>query len=269
MAYSLNPLPQVSDVNIKPPSFAFNDGWKPGAPSTFTGTLVNGTSIDNTNKQLAHVCDFVSELQKNIALKKFLKAVANQIREGIRAVMRFLGLSDATGQYSWLIDKLKSIARELKRIQKEIIQPIIDFEKYVLAYITKLRALIQWILSLPARFLAMLRDCLSRLLKLIANVFSDFFAELTEGAGSSELTELVSAAKEVATEAYNTVNLTSQAVAGAVAIPVAATAGLLVPVSQAELNAANTTIANYTSSHPSANTVAEGTKVESKVGKPI
>lgn len=269
MAYSLNPLPQVSDVNIKPPAFAFNDGWKPGAPSTFTGTLVNGTSIDNTNKQLAHVCDFVSELQKNIALKKFLKAVANQIREGIRAIMRLLGLSDATGQYSWLIDKLKSIARELRRIQKEIIQPIIDFEKYVLAYITKLRAIIQWILGLPARFLALLRDCLARLLKLIANVFSDFFAELSDSGGSSELTELVSAAKEVATEAFNTVSLTSQAVAGAVAIPVAATAGLLIPVSQADLTAANNTIATYTSSFASANTVADSTKVETKIGKPI
>jgi len=72
MAYSLNPLPQVADVNIKPPVFAFNDGWKPGAPSTFTGTLVNGTSIDNTNKQLAHVCDFVSELQKH-STKEILK----------------------------------------------------------------------------------------------------------------------------------------------------------------------------------------------------
>jgi len=270
MAAVTQPLPIVGGPNLKPPVGAENDGQIPGQPSLNAAArgIVNGTSVGNTNKQLAHVCDFVSEMQKNIELKKFLKAVANQIREGIRAIMRLLGITDATGQYSWLIDKLKSIARELKRIQKEIIQPIIDFEKYVLAYITKLREIVQWILGLPARFLALLRDCLSRLLKLIGSVFSDFFAELSGGQTNSELTELVSAAKEVASEAYKTVNLAGVAVAGAVAIPVAATAGLLIPVNAADLAAANTTIANYTSTFASANTVTASTSVTAKQGIP-
>ena len=271
MAAVTQPLPKVGGPNLKPPVGAENDGQIPGQPSINAASrgIVDGTSVGKTNSQLSHVCDFVLEMQKNIQLKKFLKAVANQIREGIRAIMRLLGVTDATGQYSWLIDKLKSIARELKRIQKDIIQPIIDFEKYVLAYITKLREIVQWILGLPARFLALLRDCLARVLQLIGSVFSDFFAELSGGGASSELTELVSAAKEVATEAYNTVNLAGQAVAGAVAIPVAATSGLLIPVSEADLAAANTTIANYTDTFASVNTVASGTSVTAKKGTPI
>jgi hypothetical protein len=255
---------------VLPPSGAENDGQISGNPSIPAASrgIVNGTSVGKTNNELAHVCDFVSEMQKNIALKNFLKSVASKIREGIRAIMRALGL-EPTGQYSWLIDKLKSIARELKRIQKEIIQPIIDFQKYVLAYVTKLRAIVAWILGLPARFLALLKDCLTRLLKLIGSVFSDFFAELTGGEASSEITELVSAAKEAATEAYKTVSLTTQAVAGAVAIPVAATAGLLVPVSQSELDAANKTITNYTGTFSSANTVASSTTIEAQQGTSI
>ena len=270
MAAVTQPLPIVGGPNLTPPVGAENDGQIPGQPSINAASrgIVDKTSVGKTNSQLSHVCDFVSEMQKNIELKKFLKAVANQIREAIRAIMKLLGL-EPTGTYSLIIDELKSIARELRRIQKEIIQPIIDFEKYVLAYITKLRAIIQWILGLPARFLALLKECLTRLLQLIGSVFSDFFAELSGGGASSELTELVSAAKEVATEAYNTVNLAGVAVAGAAAIPVAATAGLLIPVSAADLAAANTTIANYTSTFASANTVAAGTNVTAKKGTPI
>jgi hypothetical protein len=264
-------LPIVRNINLTPTVNCSNDGPKVGYPSIPASArcVVEGTSVGNTNNQLAHVCDFVSEMQKNQYLKKFLKAVANQIREGIRAIMRFLGITDATGQYSWLIDKLKSIARELKRIQKEIIQPIIDFEKYVLAYITKLRAIVQWILGLPARFLALLKDCLTRLLLAIVNVFSDFFTELSGGGASSELTELVSAAKEVASEAFNTVNLAGQAVVGVVQIEASATAGLLIPVSEQDLIAANNTIISYTSTFASSNTVTESTSIQAKKGKPI
>jgi len=270
MAAVTQPLPIVGGPNLTPPVGAENDGQIPGQPSINAASrgIVDKTSVGKTNSQLSHVCDFVSEMQKNIELKKFLKAVANQIREAIRAIMKLLGL-EPTGTYSLIIDELKSIARELRRIQKEIIQPIIDFEKYVLAYITKLRAIIQWILGLPARFLALLKECLTRLLQLIGSVFSDFFAELSGSGGNSGLTELVSAAKEVATEAYNTVNLAGVAIAGAAAIPVAATAGLLIPVSAADLAAANTTIANYTSTFASANTVAAGTNVTAKKGTPI
>ena len=79
-------------------------------------------------------------------------------------------------------------------IQKEIIQPIIDFEKYVLAYITKLRAMIAWILSLPARLLAILQDCLQRLLKLIANIFSDIGQGFSDGLSDSSFQEVIDAA---------------------------------------------------------------------------
>jgi hypothetical protein len=270
MVAATQPLPQVGGPNLKPPVGAENDGQIPGQPSINAASrgIVNGTSVGKTNNELAHVCDFVSEMRKNIELKKFLKSVASKIRDGIRAIMQLLGL-EPTGQYSWLINKLKAIARELKRIQKEIIQPIIDFEKYVLAYVTKLRAIVAWILELPARFITLLKDCLERLLKLIGSVFSDFFAELTGGGASSEITQLVSAAKEAATEAYKTVNLTTQAVVIATAIPVAATAGLLVPVSQSDLDAANKTIINYTSTFPSANTIAESTSINPKPGTSI
>lgn len=246
----LPPPPNVAKVTSKgklvdppkDPNVNQNSGG-PENPSLSRGIVAN-TAIDVSNNSLEHVCDFISEMQKNINLKKYTKALANQLREAIRWVMVQLGLTDATGQYSWLIAELKAFAIEAKRIQKEIIQPIIDFEKYVLAYVAKLRAMVQWILSLPAKLLALLQDCLKKLLLLIKNIFADAMQGFSE-AGDPNSADILTEAKAAANAAYDTVKLASTAVAGAVAIPIAATAGLLVPVSQSDLTAANATIAAY------------------------
>ena len=218
-------------------------------------SVVAGTTTGVANDNLAHVCDFVSEMQKNINLKKYTKALAKQIREAIRYIMKALGLSDATGEASWLANTLKSMAREIKRIQKEILQPILDFEKYVMAYITKLRAIIAWILSLPAKLLAMLQDCLSKLIKLIANIFSDIGSGLSEGfsEGPSDYQQIIDEAKNVASAASSTLNSAIAVVGGAASIAAAATVGLVVPASQSDVDAANKIIANYEApSNPSA-----------------
>jgi hypothetical protein len=245
MADEIQKPPQVANANLVAPNV--NDNNRSNAPVLPAKALsvVEGTSTGASNANLEHVCDFISEMQKNINLKKYTKAIANKIREAIRYVMKALGFSDATGQYSWLIQFLKDTARELKRIQKEIIQPILDFEKYVVAYITKLRALVQWILSLPAKFKAMLQDCLQKILKLIATVFKDSVSGFGEGLSPGTNEELLAAAKEAASATVSLAKSSAAAITGAIAIPVSATAGLLVPVSQSDLDMANKTIAAY------------------------
>lgn len=236
-----------------PPSDVTGDvRGEPTTPRISRGVM-EGTQVNKNNKDLAHVCDFISEMQKNINLKKYTKAIANEIREIIRKVMKALGFSDATGQFSWILNTLKAYARELRRIQKEIIQPIIDFQKYVLAYITKIRAMIQWLLSLPERFLEMLRECYLRLLKLIKQVMVDTAGGLKEGfttdLDTQELLLTLDAANEAVTETYNTLSATQTAFAGAQVIVASATTGLLVPVSDAEVTAANNYINTYTSNN--------------------
>lgn len=244
----------VGGVTVESPVAAptqVNDGPTPGNPTTPAGarSITANTMVGFSNDNLAHVCDFVSEMQKNINLKKYLKSAAQQIRKAIRAVLRALGLTDATGEASWLANTLKSIAREVNYINKQILQPIIDFEQYVVAYITKLRAIVTWILSLPAKFLALLQDCLARILKLISSVFTDIGAGLSEGfsEGPGDYDEIIKEAKNLANAAQDTVRLSVTAVAGAVNVVGSATAGLLIPTNQAELEAANTVIQSYES----------------------
>ena len=197
---------------------------QPTTPGTAAGSLVN-TTLDRMNNSLAHVCDFSLEIQKNNALKKFLVAQAKSIREAVRAIMRALGLSDATGQYQWLFNKLKALTRELKWIQQNVIQPIIDFEKYVIGYIQKIQQIIAWILTLPARLLAMLQDCLQKLYKLLSNLFTAVAADLTEGGnGETGFSDVVKAAKETIGTTLQTVQQAATVATNAIAIQSAATA---------------------------------------------
>ena len=233
-------------------------GTPSNTPSSGYGS-VSGTIIDATNKKRDHVCGFIDSLKHDLGLKDFFRAVGKYIRDAIRAVLKAMGFSDPSGKLTYYANLLKALAREIKAIRVEILQPIIDFEKYVLAYVTKIRAIIQWILSLPLQLLALLKNCLERLLKLIGSVFADI---ITGALGSlpdtptEGLSDAIAAAKEVAQEAYKAAQSVSTIVGLAITIPAAATIGLLAPVSQSDLDAANNYIQTYNSENP---TVSEFT----------
>ena len=224
-----NNAPVDKNNQVIKPASVVNTGDEPAVggpqfPSLSRGDLTN-TTLDKMNNSLSHVCDFSLEVQKNNALRLFLVAQAKNIREGVRAVMKALGFSDSTGQYQWLFDRMKDITRALKWLQRNVIQPILDFEKYVVDYIKKIQEIIAWILSLPAKLLALLKNCLAKLYKLISNLMTAVASDLSEGGtGEKGFSDVVSAAKEAATTALQTAKAAAQAAAGAVAIVTVASA---------------------------------------------
>jgi hypothetical protein len=195
----------------------FNAVGQPTTPALGIGQVAN-TVIGFTNSTLSHNCDFATDLIKNNKLKQFLNSQANNIREAIRDVMRALGFSDVTGESQWLYNKLKSITKALKYIQRNIIQPILDFEALVVQYVKKIQEMIAYILSLPARLLAMLQDCLKKLYAAVGNVLTDITGGASAGFGDE-----LKAAKEVAQTFNQTVSMAATAAAGAVAISSAVT----------------------------------------------
>jgi len=266
---SVNRAGIVNSTEEKPPSCA--DAPKSGQPSNTPGTCFGDTPsiITITNNNREHVCDFILELKKNFELGKYIKAVANVIREALKWILKQISFGDPSGEITKIANLLRSYAAELRRIQKEVIKPIIEFEKVVLAYVTKLRAIIQWVLSLPVILAKLLAGCLYRLLKLIASIFVDLWKQATTGlvdevnaeklaadeaAGimgpTADFNVLVDAAKDAVAVTGDIISATSQAVALAVAIPTALTVGLLVPVTKAELDAANNTIKAYNTANP-------------------
>jgi hypothetical protein len=202
---------------VSPYTGIFNGAGQPTTPALGIGQVAN-TAISFTNSTLSHSCDFATDLIKNNKLKQFLNAQANTIRDAIRAVMKALGFSDATGETQWLLSTLKAITRALKYIQRNVIQPILDFEALVIEYVKKIQETIAYILSLPAKLLAMLQDCLKRLYAAVGNVLTD----IVGGAGGGFGDEL-KAAKEAAQTFNQTLSMAATAAAGAVAVSSAVT----------------------------------------------
>jgi hypothetical protein len=197
---------------VSPYTGIFNGTGQPTTPGLALGQVAN-TVIGFTNSTLSHNCDFATDLIKNNTLKRFLNAQANNIREAVRAVMRALGFSDATGTAQWITDKLKTITRALKYIQKNVIQPIIDFEALAIEYVKKIQEVIAYILSLPGKLLAMLQDCLSKLYQSVASVLTDI-----TGGGGGGFGDAIKAAKETSQTFNQTISQAAAAAAGAVAV---------------------------------------------------
>jgi hypothetical protein len=243
-------LPNGTIVEANPPTSV--DAPKSGQPSNTPQNAHDlGEIVITTNKKRDHVCDFELEMLKNINLSKYTTALANVIREAVRKLLAALGLTDTSGESTYWINLLKNIARELRDFNKYVVQPIIDFEKYVLAYIVKLREIVAWLLSLPAQLAKLLADCLARIRKLIASVFTDIIASASAvgsgdtGTNVSNFGELVAAAKDAAAATGEVLNKVGEAAQLGATIPIAATAGLLVAATPEEIAAANATILNY------------------------
>jgi len=248
---------QCAEANLSPPGRFGNEGRIAGTPSISASARgkITGTSTQYTNTKRTHVCGFIDEMRKNVYLQDFIKASAGAIREGIRKVMQTLGFTDKTGFFAATVATLKKIQKSLQTVQYYL-KKILDFEKYVLAYITKIRAIIQWIISLPAKLLKLLAECLAKFLKLVKNVFTDFLKELGTGTDPTGVSELITETRKTVNEAVTTVKAATAVAVGAVAIAGYATAGLAVPVSQADLDNANKTITAYEATVPSAESVA-------------
>ncbi len=250
------PTPNVAVTTASAIAANSNDVPKVGMPSwpaSMNLGIVSGTSINQTNNMLIHSCDFVNELEQSIALKDFLKALAKPIREGIRAIKKLLGLGDPSGTFSATINLLSKIAQEIRRIQKEVINPIINFEKFVIAVTVKIKQMIQWILSLPAALLALLGDCLKKLLKAVGKLFTDAWKDAGKGleaTSSSDFDALVKQLKDTASAANDAIKASAVAAGLATGIAVSATIGLITPVSASEAQNANTLITGYISSLP-------------------
>ena len=227
------------------------------------GVAPINSSIAITNKNLVHSCDFALAIEKNGLLRKYIRAIAKWIREGIRKMQLLMSSTDSSGVFSQIIDALQSIAEFVQYINDEFIQPIIEFEKYVIAVIVKIRAIIQWLLSLPAKLLALLRDCLTALLKTLGSIFMDEWAaagkevdaelgvvpKTDSGKGFSELT---TAAKNAYDATVNLLSATTTAAGLAVGIAVSGTVGLIAPVTEEDIDGANATIIEYTGTIPPA-----------------
>ena len=245
----MSTLPIIGNTNLLSP-FAGNNriSGQPTIPGLARSQMVN-TNIDKSNNSLAHNCGISQELIKNNALKEFINSQAQNIRDAVNAIIKALGF-DPTGTASNIVSLLKQITATIKYYTKKILKPIQDFQKYVIGYTNYIKSTIAWILSLPAKLLALFQDCLSRLYQLLSGIFSDVL-----GGNSGGLGDTLNAAKEVVQTTINSATAITSAVVG---LPTNIAAAISAPPSAESVAAAGEAITGYFDSLSSAEAINEG-----------
>ena len=165
--------------------------------------VLQGTLVDDLNNQLSHSCDFILESRKNLKLREFIAAIAKSIKDGIVALSTALGL-EPTGTLARAIAFLRKMTAYLKYIKKNYIDPIIEFQKYVLLYIAEIKRLIEFINNLPAKIKALLQNCLKQLIRLLNSIFTDIVSDAI--GGDDGIGAAISSAQELAAQATETFN---------------------------------------------------------------
>jgi hypothetical protein len=208
----------------------------PGQPTTAPNLRgdMDGTTINIANTKRAHVCDISAEMSRGAAwVKMQYGVVVEAIRKAIRAVLNALGFTpDATSsRLNQLAQAIKKEATRVKKILDNVNGAIDVFS----TFITQVQQMIQWLLSLPAQALALLKDCLTELQQSLTKSFTDLFTPTGTSSIVSDIQDIASTVKDVTTAALNTVN-NAVAAATEAAATVTVITSLKDPVAGLKLN---------------------------------
>jgi hypothetical protein len=176
-----------------------------------------GIAVANSNRE--HACDVAVYIKTSMAKAKVLAGdLVKAIRKAIRAVMDALGISPSS---SGMTEFLKDLARRIKEITRWIQDKIVETAKYIQG-LKEIRAIIEYILSLPAELLGMFQKCLSQ---AYGELSKGLFAVAGEFTSDPGVTELTDSAKDVLNETQALLQTTQ----AAMSIPAAAADALLSP----------------------------------------
>lgn len=169
----------------------------------------DSVSIEKSNNDKTWNCDISYETRLKILTKRqeIIQAV-RWLRDKILALFPIDGNS-ATAQ--WIKETAKLLTATLKSIQK-----FLKFINEVVLEIAKItaqiRQLINWILSLPARLLVLLQDCLNHFFNSLSDAFSESLSlsgDSGESVSFSEVTDLVKQTQSTIQTATETVEATA------------------------------------------------------------
>lgn len=198
--------------------------------------VVQGTNVFLSNKNRIHVCDIRADMKRVAALARLKFGKLMQIiRAAIQKVLNAIGGSP-DGAASDLIETAKYILRKLQYLN-EILQEIRDWTDALVKFAQEVRAVIDWILTLPAKLLELLRGCLANLLASLKAGFNELFISATS-TGSGSYSELIQETNKVINEAKKVVgNVTAIATA-----PVRIAQALATPASAADVAKVESTV---------------------------
>ena len=98
-----------------------------------------------------------SRIQASIQLRINFSGIMQKLRQALNVILEALGL-DITGQISYWYSQAKKLVRWVKNATKWILQIVSDIQALA-NFINQLIGVIYYIISLPAKLLAMVEDC--------------------------------------------------------------------------------------------------------------
>jgi hypothetical protein len=198
---------------------------KPGKPTTPANAYTaNGTMLSVTNSNLTHACDFkflinftdlnigviqnpITLIEQAIAESKnkaaaIMRAAIAKIVDDFRLVIDGIIITlnlDPSGEIAKAVSTARYYVRQINYYSKKIAE-FIGAAALVISLIKELKQIIEWIKSLPAKILALLKDCLATFTKGVTDATSQITA--IPGQVSSSL---ATAFTELQTSAESTV----------------------------------------------------------------
>lgn len=189
---------------------------EPSIPRIARGDI-SGTPIEVANRNKAHVCDItytmrLESLKNNALIQSAIKAVRDKLSSLVNSSSAFLE------SFQTALKQINAILRDIANYLKFINDVLLE-----IAEITKLlRQLVVWILSLPARLLMFLQECLTKFLSAIGSFVGDIFSQTTSGVSGfntvNEFIETVKVSSTVLENAKTTVSTASQIVTDVVIV---------------------------------------------------
>jgi hypothetical protein len=203
-----------------------------GQPTTapLARGVTAGTAIAMANANLAHACDFRFELNMDIglgtlvnpvtAIQNAIKAGKNraaemtrflisQINDGLRLLMKGIILAlgfDPTGQVSISVSYAKDLFRKVNEITKKIAEKVENIS-FVVNMIKDVQQIIDYLNSLPAKFKAIIKECILKFLAAIQNIIDQFKA--IPGAVGGNLQGILDSLQKSTDDTSNSISDTS------------------------------------------------------------
>lgn len=145
-------------VDPETPGMQLTQVGKPTTPAL--AITLTGTGIERSNNNRAHVCDIPGALKFQAAVDKLASYLDfTKLRALIETASDGASGSPLATQVLNAIKVIRGYVRMVQKGLTFINETIVEIASY-LAYV---RAMIEWIMSLPAKLLNMLKQCLAEL----------------------------------------------------------------------------------------------------------
>lgn len=189
-----------------------------GQPTTvpLARGVIENSSIEQTNNNLEHVCDFKKKLRFDIAKEKMLTyEFVQKARELIKSFF-----SGITGPMSTAVQAAIRQIKEVLKMIKKAADFITDVAKAVADFIKYCNQILAYIASLPAKLAQLLAKCVKEFTDALSEALSFDNPNAEPGAVSifSEIKGLVNDVQSTAQSVESAVGATTQAVAQATAL---------------------------------------------------